>query len=88
MDTMKRLKKIDIHFKELQIEEFEEKLKNAGIDQITPSSEEDYILKTNYDMLDEIEIEINGNEYEYIKGQKIQSDVEYNEYKPNYYEVA
>lgn len=85
---MKRLKKIDIHFKELQIEEFEEKLKNAGIDQITPSSEEDYILKTNYDMLDEIEIEINGNEYEYIKGQKIQSDVEYNEYKPNYYEVA
>lgn len=88
MDTMKRLKKIDIHFKELQIEEFEEKLKNAGIDQITPSSEEDYILNTNYDMLDEIEIEINGNEYEYIKGQKIQSDVEYNEYKPNYYEVA
>lgn len=88
MDTMKRLKKIDIHFKELQIEEFEEKLKNAGIDQITPSSEEDYILKTNYDMLDEIEIEINGNEYEYIKGQKIQSNVEYNEYKPNYYEVA
>lgn len=85
---MKRLKKIDIHFKELQIEEFEEKLKNAGIDQITPSSEEDYILNTNYDMLDEIEIEINGNEYEYIKGQKIQSDVEYNEYKPNYYEVA
>lgn len=85
---MKRLKKIDIHFKELQIEEFEEKLKNAGIDQITPSSEEDYILKTNYDMLDEIEIEINGNEYEYIKGQKIQSNVEYNEYKPNYYEVA
>lgn len=46
MDTEKRLKKISDHFKNISIEQLEENLVKAGINEIRPANESGYKMVT------------------------------------------